>query len=168
MEYAKSAGFSHAELTNYVPALRAFARRFYKSEYDIDDLVQDTLTKALANASRFEEGTRLRSWLFTIMRNLFCTRYSMARREQVGIADDAASSLSTQPTQEWLVRGKELEAAITALPDPSGDALRMIFIEGITYEVAAHRSHCPIETVKSRVNRARASLMKTLDHSPNI
>ena len=66
-------GFAEIELLEHLPALRNFARRFHSSPTDVDDLVQETYVKAIANAEKFQQGTRLRSWLFTIMRNKFCT-----------------------------------------------------------------------------------------------
>ncbi|GAK69523.1 sigma-70 family RNA polymerase sigma factor [Agrobacterium rubi] len=155
-------GFSHLELTNCVPALRNFATRFYKTSNDVDDLVQETLMRALANSEKFQRGTRLKSWLFTIMRNLFCSKFVVARREQVGLTDNALAAPKIQPVQEWAVRGNELVSAISDLPDNYRDALWMVFVEGISYDEASSRCACPVGTIKSRVNRARASLMRTL------
>ncbi|RWX79342.1 sigma-70 family RNA polymerase sigma factor [Neorhizobium lilium] len=147
-----------AELIELMPALRKFARRFYSSSTDIDDLVQETLLKALSNIDRFEEGTRLKSWMFTIMRNSFCTRFGLAKREHVGFDDALARRSVVQPHQEWSVRGHELEAAISNLPERYRTAIDLIFIQGVSYEEAAKRCDCPVGTVKSRVNRAREKI----------
>lgn len=150
------------KLLSYIPALHKFARRFHASPSDIDDLVQETLTKALANLDKFEPGTQLKSWLFTIMRNTFCTRFGLSKREHVGLDDDCARKSIVQPVQEWSVRGHELEAAIAQLPEHYREALDLIFIQGISYEAAAADFRCPIGTVKSRVNRARQILIQQL------
>lgn len=64
----------NSELIDLIPTLRAFARSFYRNPADADDLVQETLMKGIANIEKFEPGTRMKSWLFTIMRNTFNTR----------------------------------------------------------------------------------------------
>ncbi|MBW9091643.1 sigma-70 family RNA polymerase sigma factor [Rhizobium wenxiniae] len=152
-----------AELLELLPALQKFARRFYSSQSDIDDLVQDTLVKVLSNLDKFEEGTRLRSWMFTIMRNTFCTRFGLSKREHVGMDDVLGQKASVQPEQEWSLRGQELEKALAALPKANRDAIRIVFIEGESYEEAARRFNCPIGTVKSRVNRARERITERLN-----
>src|SRR4051812_14576769 len=74
-----------------IPALRAFARTFYRNPTDADDLVQDTLVKALNAFESFEPGTRLKSWMFTIMRNTFYTRIKVYTREAPGAVDCVAA-----------------------------------------------------------------------------
>ncbi|WP_117192046.1 sigma-70 family RNA polymerase sigma factor [Rhizobium terrae] len=152
-----------AELVDLMPALRNFARRFHTSPNDIDDLVQETLLKALSNLEKFEEGTRLKSWLFTIMRNSFCTKFGLAKRERVGIDANAAERPSVPPAQDWGMRGHELENAIGRLPERYRTAIDLIFIQGISYETAADRCSCPVGTMKSRVNRARLQLTRELE-----
>jgi len=147
------------QIVDVIPALRAFARTFYQNQNDADDLVQETLVRALAHVDHFQEGTRLKSWMFTIMRNTFCTRYRISRREAVGVTECISSQESVQPEQEWRLRGHELEAACSNLPDKYRSAFEFIFVDGRSYEEAAEHFHCPIGTIKSRVNRARRHLM---------
>jgi RNA polymerase sigma factor (sigma-70 family) len=156
-------GFSEAELINHLPALRNFAKRFHASPTDIDDLVQETYVKAIANAEKFQRGTRLRSWLFTIMRNTFCTKFGLRKREDVGLVDDTALQVTVPPTQEWTLRGRELEQAISDLPAHHRTAIEMIFIDCLSYEDAAQKCGCAIGTMKSRVNRARLHLWTTIN-----
>lgn len=82
---------SSSEIVALIPALRAFARTFCRNTSDADDLVQETLTKALAKIEQFEAGTSLKSWLFTIMRNTFYTQAKLARREAPGVSDCAST-----------------------------------------------------------------------------
>lgn len=147
-----------SELVELMPALRKFARRFHASPYDIDDLVQETVMKALSNSEKFQEGTRLKSWLFTIMRNTFCTKFGISKREHVGFEEGMAQSPCVQPSQEWSIRGRELEGALAQLSVPYRIAIELIFIEGSSYEKAAERCGCKVGTVKSRVNRARQQI----------
>lgn len=149
------------QVVNLIPALRAFARTFCKNTADTDDLVQETLTKALANVDKFERGTRLKSWLFTIMRNTFNTRYRVAAREAPGNEDCVADGVICAPTQEWSVRGRELESALGHLPDHYQEVLVLI-ASGESYLSAAERCDCAIGTVKSRLNRARHLLAQDL------
>lgn len=158
-------GFTEIELLEHLPALRNFARRFHSSPTDVDDLVQETYAKAIANAEKFQQGTRLRSWLFTIMRNTFCTKFGLTRREDVGLADDTALQVSVPATQEWSLRGQELERAISDLPDHHREAIEMIFIDCLSYEDAAQRCGCALGTMKSRVNRARLQLWTAINRS---
>ncbi|MGE7369056.1 sigma-70 family RNA polymerase sigma factor [Neorhizobium sp. NPDC001467] len=156
-------GFTEIELLKHLPALRNFARRFHSSPIDVDDLVQETYVKAIANAEKFRRGTQLRSWLFTIMRNTFCTKFGLTRREDVGLADDTALQVSVPATQEWKLRGQELERAISNLPEHQRQAIEMIFIDCLSYEDAAHRCGCASGTMKSRVNRARLQLRTVIN-----
>ena len=152
-----------AELMELLPALHRFGRRFYSSQPEIDDLVQETLVKALSNIEKFEEGTRLQSWLFTIMRNTFCTRFGLSKREHVGVDEITAQLAAVLPQQEWALRGRELEAAIADLPEMHRSALKVVFIDGTSYEDAAREFNCAVGTLKSRVNRARERLTNQLD-----
>ena len=146
------------QLIALIPALRSFARRFYARSSDIDDLVQDTIVKALSNSEKFEDGTRLKSWLFTIMRNRFCSNFKIAKREHVGLDENVGDRPSTPASQDWAIACHELEDAMDRLPEKYRAAIDMIIIQGFSYETAANHSGCPVGTMKSRVNRARMQL----------
>ncbi len=150
------------EIVELIPALRAFARSFHRNANDADDLVQETLTKALANLDQFDRGTRLKSWLFTIMRNTFCTKFRINRREAPGANKCVSGEGVAQPSQEWTVRAKELEEACNLLPEHYRSVLQYVVIEGRSYDAAAERFGCAIGTVKSRINRARQQLAARL------
>ncbi|MCL7999798.1 sigma-70 family RNA polymerase sigma factor [Brucella sp. 21LCYQ03] len=156
-------GFSEKELLEHIQALRNFARRFYSSPSDIDDLVQETLTKALGNVEKFQHGTQLRSWLFTIMRNTFCTKFGMSKREHVSFAGDAALQVSVPAVQDWKVRGYELERALARLSEDHRQAITFVFVDCMSYEEAASRCGCALGTMKSRINRARSQLWTALN-----
>lgn len=143
------------DVVDLIPALNSFARTFHRSQSDVDDLVQETLTKALGNIDKFRPGSNLKSWLFTIMRNLFCTRFRVGKREMVGLEECVSDAGSVAADQEWRVRGHELERACGGLKEPFRSAFEFVFIDGGTYEQAAEHFHCAAGTVKSRVNRAR-------------
>jgi len=151
------------EITQLIPALRAFAWSLSRNRSDADDLVQETLAKALTNRDRFEPGTNLRAWLFTILRN---TYYSNALRRRREIRDETgayAMSLACPPMQDWSLAMRALQAALAELPDDHRDALILVGGAGFSYEEAAEVCGCALGTIKSRVNRARAKLLKLMD-----
>ena len=148
-----------AMIVDLIPALRAFARTFYRDAYDADDLVQETLTKAIDNISLFAPGTRLKSWLFTIMRNTFLTKIKKYNRERPGDADCVSVEGKSSPNQEWSQTLHEVEAAMLRLPREQREVLVLVAILGTGYEEAATICECPVGTIKSRLNRARAALL---------
>jgi len=150
------------EVVALIPALRAFARTFYVNPSDADDLVQETLTKALSKTHQFTPGTRLKSWLFTIMRNTYCTRYKIATREPTGKMYCVADQVGSLPQQEWSLRKRELVEAIHRLPPSQREVIMMIGVLGMSYKEAAEAAGCEIGTVKSRLYRARLRLLEDL------
>lgn len=149
-------------IVNLIPALRAFARTFCRVPDDADDLVQETLTKGLANLDKFEPGTRMKSWLFTIMRNTYYTRIKIALREAPGLLDCVSTRLITEASQDWSVQSKEVHAAIQKLPSHQREVLMLIGVLGVSYEETAEICGCAVGTVKSRLNRARAGVLESL------
>ncbi len=154
-----------AAIVDLIPALRAFARTFCRNASDADDLVQETLTKGIANIDKFEPGTRMKSWLFTIMRNTFYTRVKISVREAPGLLDCASSRLVSEATQEWSAQSRDVKLAIERLPESQREVLVLIGVLGVSYEEAAEICNCAIGTVKSRLNRARATMLDLLGES---
>jgi RNA polymerase sigma factor (sigma-70 family) len=152
-------------LVELIPALRAFARSFCRVPDDADDLVQETLTKGLANIDKFEPGTRMKSWLFTIMRNTYYTRIKAADREKPGLLDCASLIPISEATQEWSVQSKEVYGAVQMLPEHQREVLMLIGVLGVSYEETAEICGCAVGTVKSRLNRARAGVLEYLGES---
>lgn len=155
---------NESDVVALIPALRAFARTFYRNRDDADDLVQETLTKAIGSIDGFQSGTRLKSWLFTIMRNAFYTRVKRAQREAPGDLDCVASVPTMAATQDWHIGNLELKAALERLPDGQREAIILVGALGVSYEEAASICQCEIGTIKSRINRARSALALDLDH----
>jgi RNA polymerase sigma-70 factor (ECF subfamily) len=151
------------EVVGLIPALRAFAWSLSHNGSDADDLVQDTLIKAWTNREKFEPGTNLRAWLFTILRNTYYTNVLRRRREVRDEMGEYASGLKAPPTQDWSVAMRSLQAALQQLPDEHREALILVGAAGLSYEEAAEICGCALGTIKSRVNRARARLLKIMD-----
>ena len=150
------------EIVELIPSLRAYARALTRDAVDADDLVQETLTKAIANVASFTPGTKLRAWLFTIMRNSFYNSVVKRQREQTGAADCVSGSAVEPGRQENHLMGQELIAAINKLPHHYREMLILVIVLGESYETAAKICNCAVGTVKSRVNRARNMVIEML------
>jgi RNA polymerase sigma-70 factor, ECF subfamily len=159
-EYAAS---WRADVVALIPALRAFAWSLSHNAADADDLVQDTLVKAWTHQTKFEPGTNLRAWLFTILRNTYYTAATRRRRETPDPDGVHAATLSCAPSQEWSMTMHALHSALQQLPDEHREALVLVGAAGLTYEEAAEICGCALGTIKSRVNRARARLVRIMD-----
>jgi RNA polymerase sigma factor (sigma-70 family) len=146
--------FDDNELIVLRPALVCFARTFVKTPTDADDLVQETMLRALSYRHQFRAGTRLKSWLFTIMRNAFYNEALRVRREHPGIDACVADERSLAPSQDHVMALRELHARINALPPAFRDTL-MLVASGESCEYVAATEGCAVGTVKSRVSRAR-------------
>lgn len=150
-----------------LPALRAFSRTFYPNQFNADDLVQETVVRALNAIDSFTPGTQLKSWLFTIMRNSFYTQIKKSTREAPGMKECISDNRSILPSQEWTIRAREVEAAIYTLPVDHRQVLLLIAVNGVSYEEAALICDCNLGTIKSRLHRARAGLCQRLGEDCN-
>ncbi|MFO1168893.1 MAG: sigma-70 family RNA polymerase sigma factor [Rhodoblastus sp.] len=145
-----------------IPSLRAFAISLSGSGDRADDLVQETLMKAWAAHASFAEGSNLRAWLFTIMRNTYFSQYRKARREVQDTDGEAAARLVSHPEQQGHLDLADFHTALEKLSPDQREALILIGASGFSYEEAAEICGCAVGTVKSRVNRARQRLMQLL------
>jgi RNA polymerase sigma-70 factor (ECF subfamily) len=150
------------EVVGMIPALRAFAWSLSHNGSDADDLVQDTLIKAWTHREKYEPGSNLRAWLFTILRNTYYSQVTRRRREVRDETGEYASTLKTPPSQDWSVAMHALQAALLELPIEHREALILVGAAGLSYEEAAQICGCALGTIKSRVNRARAKLLKIM------
>lgn len=151
-----------ADLLSVIPNLRAFAVSLCGNLDRADDLVQETLVKAWSNIDSFVEGTNLRAWLFTILRNIYYSEYRKRRREVADPDGAFASKLATAPAQGGHMDLLDFRAALQHLPSDQREALILIGASGLSYEEAAGVCGCAIGTMKSRVNRARSRLAEML------
>jgi RNA polymerase sigma-70 factor (ECF subfamily) len=151
------------KVVELIPALRGYAWSLHRNRADSDDLVQETLLRALLYVDSFQPGTNLRGWLFTIMRNRFYTSRQSAKREMVGIADCISELPVTEPSQELHMEVREVGRAFSALPAHYRQTLAYVVLGGNSYEKASKQFNCNIGTVKSRVNRGRAMMKSALE-----
>lgn len=145
-----------------VPYLRAFAMSLSRNTDNADDLVQETLLRALAHIDSFEPNTNMEAWLVTILRNLFYSEYRKRLREVADAQGRYAETLKSPPEQNGRVEFEGFRAALAALQDEQREALILVGASGFSYEEAAAICGCPVGTIKSRVLRARARLADLL------
>ena len=142
-----------------IPALRRYARALTRDVEVADDLVQDTLVRALRSEHLFHGGD-VRSWLYTILTNLNRNRLrSLARRPTVLPIEDGDAADFAGPEGG----GRDIERALAALPEEQRAALLLVVLEGMSYREVAEIQEVPIGTVMSRLARARAHIKAYLD-----
>lgn len=152
-----------AQLTGFIPILRGYARSLSLNHADADDLVQETLLRALSNREKFKEGSNLKAWLFTILRN---TRLSRFRKTSLEVEDPDgahAASVAAPPAQETRIQIEEVERALSRLPDDQREAVMLVGASGFSYAEAASITGASIDAIKKRVSRARAALAGALE-----
>ena len=146
-----------------IPSLRAFAMALTNDLSRADDLVQETILRAWQNQDRFEPGSNLGAWLFTILRNLFYSHLRRMKREFADPDGSYAAQLRTAPDQEAGVIAKDMWRALGELPPDQREALLLVGAEGMSYDEAARICGVAVGTIKSRVNRARRRLAEHLE-----
>jgi RNA polymerase sigma-70 factor, ECF subfamily len=149
-------------LISFLPNLRAFAIALCSDSDRADDLVQDTMLKAWNSLDTFEEGTNLRAWLFTILRNTYFSDCRRRRREVPDDDGEYVAQLCVPPAQHGHVDARDMLKALAHLTDDQREALILVGAEGFAYEEAAAICGCAVGTIKSRVNRARNRLSELL------
>lgn len=150
------------DLLRATPNLRAFAISLTNNVDRADDLVQDTLLRAIANIDRFQPGTNLNAWLFTILRNLFHSEYRKRRREVEDADGSYAARLAVRPEQGGCLDLDDVRRALDRLSADQREAVLLIGASGFSYEEAARICGVAVGTIKSRVNRARTRLADML------
>jgi RNA polymerase sigma factor (sigma-70 family) len=148
----------HDDIESTIPALRRYARALTRDADIADDLVQDTLVRALRSERLFLGGD-IRSWLYTILTNLNRNRRrSLAQRPQfTPLPETAADASSTE------AEGRDIARALAMLVEEQRSVLLLVMLEGLSYREVAEIQGVPIGTVMSRLARARAHVKASLD-----
>jgi RNA polymerase sigma-70 factor, ECF subfamily len=152
-------------LMELIPFLRAFARSLCGNPDIADDLAQETLVKAWQSRATFAPGTNLKAWLFTILRNQFYSDRRRAWRQAPWDQDAAERIPGASEEQSWAAELSDTARALTSLSDEQREALILVGAGGFSYEAAAQICNCAVGTVKSRVARARKTLIGILEGS---
>ena len=145
-----------------LPSLRSFAISLTRSVDQAEDLVQETVLRAISKQEKFQPGTNLQAWLFTILRNLFCSACRRTKREVEDADGSYSASLISIPDHEDRIMVKDLAAALAKLPEGQREAILLVGAEGMSYEAAAQALGCAVGTIQSRVNRARNRLAELM------
>jgi len=161
-------GAFRQQLVASIPKLRAFALSLASHADYADDLVQETLMKAWNHQNSFQDGTNIKAWLFTILRNEYFSQLRKRRREVEDADGDYAASVMTPGGQESQLDMADLRIALQQLPADQREAVVLVGASGFSYQEVADICHVPVGTVKSRVNRARNKLALLLGNSAEL
>ena len=153
------------EIVEHLPAMRAFAVSLTRNASLADDMVQDALVKAWSNLDKFQAGTNMRAWLFTILRNTYYSNRRKAKREVPDVDGTITASLSRKPDHDGRLNMMDFEVAFAKLPEEQREALVLVGASGFAYEEAAETCGVAVGTIKSRVNRGRAKLAEIMGMS---
>ncbi len=157
------------EITAHLGALRRFAFALTGDATEADDLVQESLARVISHRMRLGGVKNLRSYLFRVARNAHIDNAKRNRRSaEVVPLDWVAPSLQTAPSQADHIEMRELEHALTRLPEDQRQVILLVAYEGISYREAADILGVPIGTVMSRLSRARESLRTRLHRAPVV
>jgi RNA polymerase sigma-70 factor (ECF subfamily) len=148
------------QLINVLPDLRAIARILTRNGTAADDLVQDTVVRALRAARQFDPHTSMKAWTFRILHN--CHINSFRRRRPMANIEDIGEGLPILPNQEDSLNLKDVFRALDTLVPSHREVIMLIRASGVSYDDAATIMSCKIGTIKSRLNRADAALRAAL------
>jgi len=142
------------------PELYRFAMSLTRNEDKAEDLVQETILKALNNLKQFEAGTNLEAWLFTIMKNARIRSHRKTKREQEDPDETLAKAVAVPAMQSFNMELTEALKTINSLPTQMLEAFKLVVMEDYSYEMAADILEVSVGAIKSRVNRAQEKLVQ--------
>jgi|SRR5215469_7236538 RNA polymerase sigma-70 factor (ECF subfamily) len=152
------------DLEKEIPRLRRYAYALTRNQVQVDDLVQDTLARAIRKAHLWQPGTNLRAWLFAIMHNQNATAVSRAARDSANVELEACSQTLVATSDPTASRQLcELERALGQLPEEQRQVILLVGLEGMSYDEAAAILNVPVGTVRSRLSRGREALRKLMN-----
>ncbi len=151
-----------AGLLANLPHLRAFAHMLARNHSLAEDLVQDTVVRALANRHQFQPGTNLKGWLIIILRNRFFNEMRRSSRKMELVVEQLGDGGAVNGSQEASLEVGEFQKAFGTLPAAQREALVLVVSGGFSYEEAAEIAGCAVGTIKSRVSRARLDLQRAM------
>jgi RNA polymerase sigma-70 factor (ECF subfamily) len=160
---------AQAETTvhQHIPGLRRYARALTGNTADADDLVQESLSRALARHHRIGEIRNLRAYLFTILHNAHIDRLNERRRWAYSVPAEVVENLLAQPAPQLdHLALHDLADALARLPEEQRRAVLLVGYEGLAYKEAAEVLEVPIGTVMSRLSRGREALRRMMSGAP--
>lgn len=152
------------DILELLPRLRRFAIGLAGHPADGDDLCQMTIERALTRKDQFQDGTRLDSWMYRIMRNIWIDESrARARRSETFADEEAGLAIGADGSQEASVALGDIDRALARLPDEQREAVLLVMVEGYSYKEAARIVDCPVGTLNSRLVRGRDALIAMLE-----
>jgi len=146
-----------------LPRLRRFAAGLSRAQGEADDLCQATVERALRNRDKWQAGTRIDSWMYRLMRNIWIDEVrARTRRHETFVDEDAGLTVGTSGGQEERVALGDIDRALALLPDEQREAVLLVMVEGWSYKEAAEIVGCPVGTLNSRLVRGRDALLARL------
>lgn len=156
------------DLADHLPYLRRYARALTCGDTaEADDLVQETLLKAIRSIERFREGAELRAWLTTIMVNTFRSEKRRARTRKNYLDNQSGEEQQTAPRQQDWMEVQTVLRSLDTLPSELREAITLVALEDVKYTDAAQRLGLKLGTFMSRVSRGRAALRRMLEGEPD-
>ena len=156
-----------ALITQQIPRLRRYARALTGDRSAADDLVQDTLERALSRFHLWRQGSDLRAWLFTIMHNLYVNQVRARVRQQHEALDEPSADAVRSHEPDW-AELRDIDEALARLPEDQRAVVLLVGLEQFTYEEAARVLEIPLGTVMSRLSRGRERLRLILAAAPKV
>jgi RNA polymerase sigma-70 factor (ECF subfamily) len=157
----------YQQIQDEIPRLRRYARALTRDFNAADDLVQDCLARALGKVHLWQRGSDLRAWLFTILHNQFVNQVRRSVREGTAIAaQENSKTMSSGPTQSTRLELRDLERAMSKLPEEQRAVILLVGLEGMRYEEVAEVLNVPVGTVRSRLSRGRDMLRQLMGMNP--
>ncbi len=151
-------------LEHQIPRLRRYARALTRDASRADDLVQNCLVRAIAKQHRWQPGTDLRAWLFTILHNEHVNDVRHCMRQGTAIPiEDVAPALPVHSNAVAALQLRELDRAIASLSEEQRQVILLVGLEGMRYEDVARILKIPVGTVRSRLSRGRETLRELMD-----
>lgn len=156
-----------AGLLEILPRLRRFSRSLTRHEADADDLLQMALERALTRSGQFRPGTRLDSWMYRIIKNIWIDEIrARTRRSETFAPEEAGEDVGAEdPAFDKQIRALSVEQAMETLPDDQRVAVSLVLVEGLSYKEASAVLDVPIGTLTSRLARGRQALEQQLSET---
>jgi RNA polymerase sigma-70 factor (ECF subfamily) len=146
-----------------LPRLRRFAVGLARDPADADDLCQMTIERALRSREQWLPGSRLDSWMYRIMRNIWIDEARLrTRRGKTFVDEGQGLGIGAAGAQEALVELNDVDRALRQLPVEQREAVLLVMVEGCSYKEAAEIVGCPVGTLNSRLVRGRDALLALL------
>jgi RNA polymerase sigma-70 factor (ECF subfamily) len=151
------------DLVENIPHLRSFAHLLAKEHALAEDLVQDTMVRALTHHDQFRPGSNFKGWLIIILRNRFFNEMRRSSRKSEISVEHQDNLASVDGGQDSRMDVRDFKLAVGHLSPVQREALMLVGSNGFSYDEAAKIAGCPVGTMKSRVSRARFELQNRMD-----